>query len=90
MGGEKIKVKKEGKLFTRGGEGMSITEAPDVTVAGSSPWGCCWRQWKTSLGETGDTKGITTRGRHKIKERRGPARGLSLQRSIGERVCKCV
>lgn len=36
---------------------MSITEAPDMTVASSSPWCCCGRQWKTSLGETGNTKG---------------------------------
>lgn len=35
---------------------MSITEAPDMTVASSSPWRCCGRQRKTSLGETGDTK----------------------------------
>lgn len=35
---------------------MSTTEAPDMTVAGPSPWRCWGRQRKTSLGETGDTK----------------------------------
>lgn len=58
---------------------MSITEAPDVTVAGSSPWGCCWRQRKTSLGETGHKGEYSTR-KTKKKDRRGPARSLSLQR----------
>lgn len=36
---------------------MRLTEAPDMTVASSSPWRCCGRQRKTSLGETEeDTK----------------------------------
>lgn len=43
-------------IYEQGGEGMSITEAPDMTVASSSPWRCCGRQQKTSLVETGDTK----------------------------------
>lgn len=37
---------------------MSITEAPDMTVARSSPWRCCGRPRKTSLGETGHKGGI--------------------------------
>lgn len=53
MNREKIKkytYKKEGKLFT------SITEAPNATLARTSPWCCCGRQRGTSLGKTGDTK----------------------------------
>lgn len=54
--GGKIKIKKRASYLRERGEGMSITEAPDMTVASSSPWRCCGRQRKTSLGETGDTK----------------------------------
>lgn len=55
--GGKIKIKKRASYLRERGEGMSITEAPDMTVASSSPWCCCGRQRKTSLGETGNTKG---------------------------------
>lgn len=54
---KKKKEKKRASYLRERGEGMSITEAPDMTVASSSPWCCCGRQRKTSLGETGDTKG---------------------------------
>lgn len=47
---------------------MNTAEAPDVTVAGSSPWRCCGRQRKTSLRETGDTKGEYDRRRTDDRE----------------------
>lgn len=52
-------LKKRGQVIYErggGGEGTSITEAPDMTAASSSPWRCCGRQRRTSLVETGDTK----------------------------------
>lgn len=76
-GKDKDKKKRASYLRERG-EGMSITEAPDMTVASSSPWCCCGRQRKTSLGETGDTKEEYDM-RTKKKEGRGPTRNLSLQ-----------
>lgn len=54
--GGQIKIKKRASYLRERGEGMSITEAPDVTVTSSSPWRCCGRQQKTSLEETGGTK----------------------------------
>lgn len=60
MGG-KIRIKKRASYLRERGEGMSITEAPDVTVAGSSPWCCCGRQRKTSFGrDRGTQKGGDT------------------------------
>lgn len=55
-GGKDKDLKKRASYLRVRGEGMSITEAPDMTVSSSSPWRCCGRQRKTSLGETGDTK----------------------------------
>lgn len=59
---------------------MSITEAPDMTVASSSPWRCCGRQRKTSLGETGDTKAEYDMRRTKKKRREGGLQETCLGR----------
>lgn len=68
---------------------MSITEAPDMTVASSSPWRCCGRQQKTSLGETGDTKEEYDMERTQKKKEgdRGPTRNPSVEIWSGESVC---
>lgn len=60
------KKKRESYLRDRG-EGISITEAPDVTVARESPWRCCGRPKRTSLGVTGGHKGGI---RHKEDKKR--------------------
>lgn len=65
---------------------MSITEAPDMTVARSSPWRCCGRLRKTSLGETGDTKEEYDMRRTK-RRGRGPTRNLSADIDRGKSVC---
>ncbi|KAK2910088.1 hypothetical protein Q8A73_007803 [Channa argus] len=76
----------EGMQVISRGEGMSMTEAPDMTVASSLPWCCCGRQWKTSLVETGDTKEEYDMKRTK-KEGRGPRRNPCLQIQREGNVC---
>lgn len=67
-----MRIKKRASYLRERGEGMSITEAPDMTVASSSPWCCCGRQRKTSFEETGDTKGVI---RHEV-DKKGGKEGL--------------
>lgn len=69
---------------------MSITEAPDMTVASSSPWCCCGRQQKTSLGETGDTKEEYDMRRTKKKKGGKGAYKKPVCADIDRGKCVCV
>lgn len=59
-----------------------------MTVAGSSPWCCCGRQRKTSLGETGDTKGEYDMRRTKNR-REGACKKVGFA-GIDSGECMCV